>query len=319
MMRTVASKSGRVGELLQALAYRDFDFDLRQGLFWIGDYDPGRLADERAVSEEVEKQVEQHLLRHHGVSSEQGVEVSDDWCSNCTKQLLSNKFGPSADLVVELEEFEGFKKVATKESATALMMGLLQLLDEQHGRAMRDATAAVRAREGLIANAESLEKALTDWKQDADRVTDFYAEWLGARFQGIVDRAERLNAISIRVPAPESVQRYLIEASRCYVLGQYMACLAVSRAAIEIALGDFLERNGAKAALRKLQEEQRDGLSARIRIAEGLNKWKLKFTLETVMEVKYWAGKVLHEKDVGPEKCKELFFKARGVLRDLYS
>jgi len=45
----------------------------------------------------------------------------------------------------------------------------------------------------------------------------------------------------------------------------------------------------------------------------------LKFTLGTAKEVKYWAGMALHEKDVDPDKCKELFFKARGVLRDLYS
>jgi hypothetical protein len=44
-----------------------------------------------------------------------------------------------------------------------------------------------------------------------------------------------------------------------------------------------------------------------------------KFTLEATKEIKYWAGMALHEKAVDSEKCKELFFKSRGVLKELYS
>lgn len=309
------SKATRVGEVLQALAYRDFE--IYDDSIYIADYDGGPLADERVVSAEVEKQVERHVLGHSG--SSEGGELADDWCSKCTEDLFANQFGARSDLLAVLEEFDDFKKVATKESATALLMALFRLMDEQHERAMREATSTVRAREGLTPNGQSVEKVLADWTADTDRVTDFYAEWLGARFPGIVDRAERLSAISTKLPAPESIRRYVIEASRCYIFGQYLACLALCRAAIEIAFGDFLCRNGKRLALTNLQNEGADGLSGRIRIAETLATWNLRFTLDAAKEIKYWAGKVLHEKDISSDKCKELFFKARGVLGDLYS
>ena len=86
-----------------------------------------------------------------------------------------------------------------------------------------------------------------------------------------------------------------------------------------MALADFLVRNGKEAELKKLESEQKDGLAARIQLAKAIENWNLKFTLDTTKDIRFWAGMALHQKDIGPEKCKELFFKARGVLRDLYS
>lgn len=315
------SKAERIGEVLQSLAYRDFE--VCGSAVYITDYDGGRLADERRVSANVERQSEQHVLLHHGVSSE-GQDVADDWCPECTRELLSSEFGPSADLLAVLEEFsDGFKRVSRKESAAAMLMSVLRFLDESHEQEMRAATMAVCAREQLIPDAEALEKIFANWSSDDDRVADFYLVWLGTRFHRIVDRAEALNVISANLSASESVQRYLLEASRCYLFGQYTACLVMCRAAIELALGEFLDRHGFRAELQKLGQERRDGLWARIDLAKRLNTWKLNGRLDAALDwaehIRDLAGTALHRRAVEPTDCKDLYDKARRILHELYT
>lgn len=315
------TKADLIGEVLKYLAYRDLDIGLG-GEPLIYEYSPGRLAVEESVFSAAEKQSEQHLLLHHGLPVEgDKSDLQDDWCFECSRKFLLDTLGPFSKNILEsaAQKAGAVEKLTTREAVIALTMNALRLLDEHHEKRMRTATNAVGMREGASLQAEELEGLLKNWDEDDDRVADFYAEWLGQKFPSMIDRAEKLNAISARTAVPESVQRYLIEASRCYVFGQYIGCLAICRAAIELAIGDFLRRNGKQADLLRLGAEGKDGFSARIAIAQSLGGWNLRFTLETAKEVRNWAGMVLHEKPVPPDKCKELFFKARGVLKDLYS
>jgi hypothetical protein len=321
---TGRSRADRISEVLQALAYHDFSFSNRTVDIFDDD---SPLADEQRIHAAAEEQVEKHLLLHHGLPCDGRGEVRDDWCIECTKQFLSDWFDGYADgsfssVILEAgREMEIVEDFTTKEFVTDITLRLLRVADQnraknlQEGRsALRD---AVRAREGFGPERGAI--------SGDDSVTGFYADWLGKRFPAMIDRAGRLNAIPARAPVPESVQRYLAEASKCYIFGQYLASLVVCRAAIEFALGDFLERNGLQAELKKLQQEKRDGLLARIDIAEKLNTWKLNGKLDVTLthaeQIRNRAGKALHRRDndLRSDECKDLFLKARGVLRDLYS
>ena len=145
-------------------------------------------------------------------------------------------------------------------------------------------------------------------------MTDFCAALIGQKFLGMVDRAERLRAISARTAVPEEVQRYLIEASRCHIFGQYLGCLCVCRAALEFALGDFLKRNGKASELKELAAQGRDGLWERIHLSQSLGRWKLKPTLDDLNEVRKWAGMALHQQ---PLEHQQLYDRSQDMTRTM--
>lgn len=320
---TNSSKADRIGDLLRGVAFRELELIDDQIL--VHDYMPGPLADQQRASKEASQQSEQHILRHHGVSSEEGQNVHDEWCFECTKAFLSAMIGTDSTeyLVQAAHQMNMIETLGKQESAVSLAMIVLRSIDENISKAMRDATHAVRHRESFAM--PEAEAALKGWNSDSDRVTDFYAERIGSDFAGMVDRAEQLSPITTKADVPTVVRRYLIEASRCYIFGQFVACLAVCRAAIEFALGDFLESNGQGAKLTKLGREKRDGLLGRIDLCQRFSKWNLDGRLDASLahaeRIRVRANTALHKADsaLGSDECKELFFTAREVLRGLYS
>jgi len=259
------SKADQIGEVLQAMAYHELE--VLGETVHILDYAPGPLADNKRIVAAAEQQAEQHLLLHHGLPTDNSeTEIQDDWCLECTKQLLTQQFGSwGSALFEQIGQLGEWKKVCKKETVLALVMHFLQFLDEGQERQMRNATEAVGMRERLQqGDPEACEALIKKWDHDHDRVTDYYAILIGSRFSRMVDRAEKLNAIPARVRVPDAVQVYLTEASRCYVFGQFVACLVVCRAAIEFTLGDCLIRNGKREELESLEIKGEDGLAARM-------------------------------------------------------
>jgi hypothetical protein len=138
-------------------------------------------------------------------------------------------------------------------------------------------------------------------------------------FPKMAKRVEELRVLGIEYPVPDEVQRYTDEFSRCYIFGRYFASLLTCRAAIELALRDFLARNGRKQQLASIAADEKDGLFSLIQIAHSLNKWKLEPTLDEADEVRRKANAVAHKGELRPELCKTLIIKTRGVLKELYS
>src|SRR5208282_1597066 len=157
------SKAKQISAVLQALAYHDFEF-LGMDVY-IRDYDPGQLADEKALSTAAEKQTEQHLLLHHGLPSGDGADVRDDWCFECTRQFISHWLGSWWDDILAAAQKSGsLENLMVKEMATTLTMNILRFLDKDRADKMREATHAVRVREGLgPAHAEDIETLLKSW------------------------------------------------------------------------------------------------------------------------------------------------------------
>jgi hypothetical protein len=138
-------------------------------------------------------------------------------------------------------------------------------------------------------------------------------------FPKMIKRAEELRVLGIDCPVRNEVQQYAEEFSRCYIFGRFPAALLVCRAAIELALRDFLTRNGKAKELSAMDEEEKSGLLALIKCARSLNKWKVLPTLDDADEVRRKAIAVAHRGEINPELCKNLIIKTRGVLKELYS
>lgn len=145
------------------------------------------------------------------------------------------------------------------------------------------------------------------------------ANRLGKLYPKMLRRAEKLRALPARREFPGQIQDYLKEATRCYLFGQFAACLFVCRAAIEMGLRDYLRRVGMTAQLEELSVNHADGVCGLIKLAESLSRWDLKPVLSSAKTINHYASKGLHDKPPDQERCKDLYIETRGVLKELYS
>jgi hypothetical protein len=70
---------------------------------------------------------------------------------------------------------------------------------------------------------------------------DFYSREVIAEVPGMVSRFLRLNPVLVGVIPNKEVSLYLEEASRAFIYGLFQAAIAVSRAALEVALDRLLK------------------------------------------------------------------------------
>ncbi len=168
---------------------------------------------------------------------------------------------------------------------------------------------------------EEIERRLLKREQgeSPDMVTMGYARRLGRLFPRMVERAETLRVLPAQEPVPGEVQDYLREASRCYIYGQFIACLIVCRSAIEFAIGDCLRRHGKGKELEELRMGKKDSLENMIDLGRKELSWTLRPTLDDSDQVRIKANAAVHARPPDADACKEMFLKTRGVLRELYS
>ncbi len=237
----------------------------------------------------------------------------EDWNDFCTEVLLVKLLGQERGRRL-VKQIEGI-------SYEKLVLRLYAALVETPQ--VRDSVKRViEGRQQLsTTQVEQIETRLTALPQGevADMLADEYATRMAKLIPKMVRRAETLRVLPASAPVAAQVQQYLREGSECYVLGRFIACLLVCRSAIELALRDFLRREGKEAELQSLRAEQGDGLWGMIKLARSFAKWTLKPTLDDADEVRRKANDAAHEGAPPAETCKELFIKTRGVLRELYS
>src|SRR5579862_6424211 len=77
-----------------------------------------------------------------------------------------------------------------------------------------------------------------------ERLASFHARRLSRQFPKIVDRAVKLALLTPDYEVPTNVKRYMEEASKSYLNGQFIACLMVCRSAIEFSVRDRLQESG---------------------------------------------------------------------------
>ncbi len=140
-----------------------------------------------------------------------------------------------------------------------------------------------------------------------------YARDLIKLFPKMVNRSDSdLRRLLVASVEPSDlVKRYLNEAMRCYVYGQFLASLLVCRAAIEASLEDRLpetERQDiAKDKLKNLIDRAWDkGLLDNCR-----QEW--------AHEVRKLANAATHpSRSIGEDECRRSLQKTRGILEHLY-
>lgn len=170
----------------------------------------------------------------------------------------------------------------------------------------------VRGREGLSEGLEFMEsKALPE--AITAGVVSYYAKEIGSLFPRLIRRAEKLRTLQIDESAPNDVQNYLEEASKCYIYGRFTACLVICRSAIEFALRERLAKQGNSAKVAP------DTLANMISLSRSVLPLHLKAFLDDANKVRIAAKKAVHTQPPDPETCMEMFLKTRGILRELYS
>ena len=125
--------------------------------------------------------------------------------------------------------------------------------------------------------------------------------------------APEFRMLSASREVPESLQRYLIEASRCYIYGHFLASLIVCRSAIEEAVKRRLIDIG------KQEEINRDDrLVTLLRLAKQERLLdKTRYDYANCIREK--ARLAVHGKGIPPdEECVDALIKTRGILEHLY-
>ena len=183
-------------------------------------------------------------------------------------------------------------------------------------------TQIFQRREALASEDEmNKERTLleTDEEEVGAELRAFYGRELARLFPKMVRRAGRLQVLAASESAPDQVQEYLKEATKCFIYGRYIACLIVCRAAVEFGVRDFLIRSGRRKELEAWRIGKKESLEDMIKLCRTSARWGLQPTLDHADEVRRWANEAVHEKVPSQAKCEEAFVKTRGLLRELYS
>jgi len=131
----------------------------------------------------------------------------------------------------------------------------------------------------------------------------------------IVERAESLRLISASKNAPDDVRRYLEDASRCYIYGNFLASLLLCRSAIEVAAEGRLKNEGFARELRAIGQER---LKSILRLALEIGLMEKTFWM-SADDIRKKANKAAHPDGVPGEcDCKRAFDETRGILQHLY-
>jgi hypothetical protein len=163
---------------------------------------------------------------------------------------------------------------------------------------------------GISADIEAdshLAPSMTTAQQCAAKIIKLFPE--------LVRRAGSLSPVPGGNQAPEYVRRYLLEASRCYVSGQFLASLFLCRSALGEAVIVSLRRKGYAEDLGALKEE---GLKGIFNLAhhKGLLDHARHLEADGIRTL---ANQAVHGiKNPTEEECKTALEMTREIVEHLY-
>jgi Domain of unknown function (DUF4145) len=176
----------------------------------------------------------------------------------------------------------------------------------------RLAELTVNLREGLVVDEplQLVDEALNQNRERVeDELDDYYTRQQLEGVPSLVHRTLQFSPLqSMRVPSKQT-RAYLREATRTYIFGLPLASIALSRAALEQALKDRLERQGQGIYLsmsQLIQEAYEYSYLDKVH-----RKW--------AHEVARAGDLVLHEKPATAEQAFEVLTKLRGVLAYVFT
>ena len=131
------------------------------------------------------------------------------------------------------------------------------------------------------------------------------------RVPGMVSRALRLEPLVVSDPPQRHVNLYLREATRAYLLGLFMASVALSRSALEQALEEKVPKG--------LQTDSKEEKLKKLIKAAELSKLLKGDLLCLADGARKSANKVVHGETCSESKAFDILIKTREVVRSLYS
>lgn len=183
----------------------------------------------------------------------------------------------------------------------------------------REGELVVREREGFSSPFGAEVEALIE-QQGADYLDEFSARTYIGQLRGllpnVIKRARALRLLSVLSTVPADLQTYMVEASRCYLYGHFLASLVLCRSAIEFAVKERLREKLDDRSASEVDDLPLAGLLREARERGLLDDARRKLA----DEIRELAVSAVHHKEKLPiaEECKDAFIKTRGILEHLY-
>jgi hypothetical protein len=141
-----------------------------------------------------------------------------------------------------------------------------------------------------------------------------YAREFVNLFPKMAKRAELLKLLPVSKGLPQHLLRYLIEASRCFIYGQFLACLVLCRSAIENAIETRLSETGYG---NEVANVTRDKLINLLTLALDKRLVNESTYLEAD-QIRTLANHAIHGTRIPDgEECKRAFHRTRYVIQEL--
>jgi len=152
-----------------------------------------------------------------------------------------------------------------------------------------------------------------------ERLASFHAMRLSKQFPKIIDRAMGLALLTTDYEVPNTVKRYIEEASKSCLNGQWIACLIVCRSAIEFAVRDRLKTSGYGSELDAFEKSPKgESLLYLIELAKEHMARQYRDPLEDAQVVRRAAVRAVHADPPHDDECRDLFLRTRTVMQLLY-
>jgi hypothetical protein len=300
-----------VARVLERIAenryYADEDEDGE--LIVIPDYGPTFSEREEYLTEQL---AELEKMRHASKEQESDLTLEEDWSDFWTLKLLEQE--PFKGQNNE-ELFPHLKGKSYEEVITYLYDALTGNLEEADRLLAVGRETIPRSEANEVS--EDLDKVFRDDMHE--RLSSFHARRLSKQFPKIIDRAVGLALLTADHEVPAKVRRYIEEASKSYLSGQWIACLMVCRSSIEFAVRDRLRTLGYGSELATFEKSpEGESLWYLIELANKLMGKRYRDTLEDAQIVRRAAVRAVHAEPPHNDECRDLFLTTRMVMQMLY-
>ena len=144
--------------------------------------------------------------------------------------------------------------------------------------------------------------------------TRCYAEEMRNLFPKLVERAKSLRTVPSTTECPDYARRFLVEASRCIVYGQFLAALFLCRSALAESLVVTLRKKGHAQELASIKDESLKGIFKLARETGLLDSTHH----HRAEEIRLLANQTIHGSTVPTEDaCIGVFNVTVGIVRGL--
>jgi hypothetical protein len=304
-------KAEIVARVLERIAEGRYGADIDENGEWIifPDYGPTFLEREEYFSEQLGE-----LEKMHDVSEAQDSDstLAEDWSDFWTLKLLEqDPFSGRSN-----ERFSPILRGKSYEEVITYLYDVLTGNLEEAERLLAVGRETIPKSEASGVSGDLDE----DFSDDMpERLSSFHARRLSKQFPKIIDRAVGLALLTADHEVPAKVRRYIEEASKSYLSGQWIACLMVCRSSIEFAIRDRLKTSGYGSELDAFEKSPKgDSLLHLIELAKEHMAWQYRVPLEDAQKVRQAAVRAVHAEPPRDDECRDLFLRTRMVMQMLY-